>query len=230
MTHLLERLQRRNQEDNFVERKASAPNDHALRQTLVAFANSVPETRTAVLFIGVDDKTGDPVGVSDPDKLQRRVGSAADDCYPPIRPLMTVVPFQDKWVLAVEVGHSCHKPHFAGPAYVRSGSRSVKASDSLYHDLLTSHCSPAGELLKCKGQRVTVRVVNKKLGNQYPEWDPTIQREYECTVVSCDPFSVTFDLHGYSETCTESLERIELDWDSRKQRRMVVVRGVPPIS
>ena len=230
MKHLLDRLQRRSPEDNFVERKASAPNDHSLRQTLVAFANSVAENQTAVLFIGIDDQTGDPVGVADADKLQRRVGAAGEDCYPPIRPLMTVLPYQEKWVLAVEVGHSPEKPHFAGPAYVRSGSRSVKASDGQYRDLLTSHCSPAGDLLKWKGRRVTVRVMNKKLGNRYPEWDPSIHREYECTVVSCDPFSVTFELHGYGETCTEPLQRVTLDWDSLKQRRMVVVSGTPPVA
>jgi hypothetical protein len=230
MTHLLERLQRRSPEDNFIERKATAPNDHVLRQTLVAFANSVPENQTAVLFIGIDDKTGAVLGISDPDKLQRRVGDAGEDCYPAIRPSMVVLSLEEKWVLAVEVGYSPNKPHFAGPAFVRSGSRSVKASEGLYRDLLTSHCSPAGELLKCKGTHVTVRVINKKLGNRYPEWDPSVNREYECTVVRCDPFSVTFDLHGYGESCTESLDGIKLDWDSLKQRRMVVVRGTPPIA
>jgi hypothetical protein len=168
--------------------------------------------------------------VTDPDKLQRRVGDAGEDCYPAIRPTMTVLPLNEKWVLAVEVGYSRDKRHFAGPAYVRSGSRSVKASTELYRDLLTSHCTPAGELLKCKGERVTVRVVNKKLGNRYPEWDPSVNREYDYTIVSCDPFSVTFDLHGYNESCTESLEGIKLDWDSLQQRRMVIVRGTPPLS
>ena len=160
----------------------------------------------------------------------RRVGDAGEDCYPTIRPTMTALPLEEKWVVAVEVGYSGDKPHFAGPAYVRSGSRSVKASAELYRDLLTSHCTLAGELLKCKGKRVTVRVVNKKLGNRYPEWDPSINREYDCTIVSCDPFSVTFDLHGYNESCTESLEGIKLDWDSLHQRRMVIVRGTPPLS
>ena len=229
MTTLLERLQRRSPEDSFIERKATAPNDHALRQTLVAFANSVSETQTGVLFIGVDDRDGAILGVADPDKLQRRVGDAGEDCYPAIHPTMTVLPIEEKWVLAVEVGYSRERPHFAGPAYVRSGSRSVKASEGLYRDLLTSHCTPAGELLKCKGKRVTVRVLNKKLGNRYPDWDSSIHREYECTVVGCDPFSVTFDLHGYSETCTEPLDRISLDWDSLNQRRMVTVRGTRPL-
>lgn len=61
---LIDRLRRRSPEDNFTERKAADSNDRALRQTLFAFANSVPEAETAVLFFGVDDKTGDVVDIS----------------------------------------------------------------------------------------------------------------------------------------------------------------------
>ena len=38
-------------EDNFVERKPKKVNDRELRQTAVAFANSVPEGREAVLTL-----------------------------------------------------------------------------------------------------------------------------------------------------------------------------------
>jgi hypothetical protein len=225
---LLARLMNRPSEDNFVERKPQSVKGHELRQTLVAFSNSLDENQTAVLFIGVDDKTGAILGVEDPDKLQMRVGDAGEECYPAIRPAMTVVEFDAKRVLAVEVAHSKDKPHFAGPAYIRSGSRSPKAPDSVYRDLLTSHCSKAGELLRWKNTAVTVRVINKKLGNRYPEWDPSINQEYECTVLNCDPFSVRFSLHGYDEYCTEALQKIELDRDSLKDRLLVIVRGVPP--
>ncbi len=62
---LLARL--RQPEDNFTERKSEGAASRAeLRKTLVAFANSVPEGRTAVLYIGVDDD-GTPMGVSNPD-------------------------------------------------------------------------------------------------------------------------------------------------------------------
>jgi hypothetical protein len=227
---LTARLAKRPSEDNFVERKPQSVKGHELRQTLVAFSNSLPETETAVLFIGVDDKTGALLGVDDPEKVQRRVGEAGEECYPAIRPAMSVLDLDGKRVVAVEIAHSKDKPHFAGPAYIRSGSRSVKASDSLYRDLLTSHCSPAGELLKCKGKYVTVRTVNKRLGNHYPEWAPGVDREGMATVVSVDPFSVTFHFTQYcDEQCTEPLNRIELDWDARNNRRLVIVRGVPPV-
>ncbi len=226
---LIDRLMKRSPEDNFVERKTQSVKANELRQTLVAFSNSLQEMQTAVLFIGVDDSTGAILGVDDPDKLQMRVGDAGEDCYPAIRPLMTVLPVEGKRVLAVEVAHSKDKPHFAGPAYIRSGSRSIKASESAYRDILTAHCSLAGELLKCKGEFITARTVNKRLGNHYPDWEPGVDREGTATVVSVEPFSVTFQFTQYcDERCTEPLTRIELDWDARNNRRLVIVRGVPP--
>jgi hypothetical protein len=225
---ILDRLMKQQPEDNFVERKPASVTGHELRQTLVAFSNSLAENDTGVLFVGVHDKTGAILGVDNPEKVQMRIGEAGEECYPAIRPLMIVLDVQEKRIIAVEISYSKEKPHFAGPAYIRSGSRSPKASDSLYRDLLTSHCSKAGELLRWKDKVVTVRMINKKLGNRHPEWDPASNREYECTVVGCDQFSVQFKLHGYDEYCTESLSRIELDRDSIKDRRLVIVRGTPP--
>ena len=223
---LTSRLMNRVSEDNFVERKPASVKSQELRQTLVAFSNSLRETETAALFIGVHDKTGAILGIDDADALQKRVGEAGEDCYPPIRPKMTVLQVEGKSVLAVEVEHSLSKPHFAGPAYVRSGSRSVKASDIMYRDLLSSHCEKAGEILKWKGKQVTVRTVNKRLGNHYPNLDYGRRKTYTCTVVECDPFNVTFKLQGYGdELCVEPLRRIEIDWDPAGNRRMLIVSG-----
>jgi hypothetical protein len=223
---LLERLPKRTDEDNFVERKPQSVKAHELRQTLVAFSNSVRETETAVLFLGVHDKTGAILGIDDSDNLQKRVGEAGDDCYPPIQPRMTVLHVEGKRILAVEIECSRSKPHFAGPAYVRSGSRSVKASEALYRDLLSSHCGKAGEILKWKGRQVTVRTVHKRLGNHYPNLDHGQRKTYTCTVVECDPFNVTLKLQGYGdELCVEPLRRIEVDWDPAGDRRMLIVSG-----
>lgn len=46
-------------ERNFVERKSEGVTASELRQTVCAFANSVPEGRAGVLFIGIHDTTGD---------------------------------------------------------------------------------------------------------------------------------------------------------------------------
>jgi len=125
----------------------------------------------------VHDKTGAILGVDDPEPLQKRVGDAGEECYPAIRPSMTVLHVKGKQVLAVEVAYSEDKPHFGGPAYVRSGSRSLKASDSVYQDLLTSHCGKAGELLRWKGKYVTVRTINKRLGNHHQDFAPGARRD-----------------------------------------------------
>lgn len=61
MNDLVSRL--KNVEDNFTERKLEGAKPEELRRTLVAFANSVPKGRTAVLFIGVTE-TADIRGVS----------------------------------------------------------------------------------------------------------------------------------------------------------------------
>ncbi len=222
------RLSKRPSEDNFVERKPQSVKVHELRQTLVAFSNTLDEGQAAVLFIGVDDKTGAVLGVDDPDKLQMRVGEAGQDCYPAIRPEMAVLDLDGKRVIAVEISHSKDRPHFAGPAYVRSGARSVKAPDSVYRDLLTSHCGKAGELLRWKNKYVTVRTVHKRLGNHYPDFAPDVHREGMAQVVHVDPFSVTFHFTQYcDERCIEPLSRVELDWDGRNNRRLVIVRGAP---
>lgn len=119
-----------NHEDNFVERKSEGVTPQELRQTVSAFANTVPEGRKAVLFIGIHDKTGEVVGVTSPDRVQGRVREAChEDCYPRITYVSEVISVDGKRVVAVVVPFSTKKPHFTGPAYIRAGSASVKASE-----------------------------------------------------------------------------------------------------
>ena len=121
-------------EDQFVERKRGVQSDET-RKTLVAFANSVPEGEHAILFLGIDDK-GNFTGVTGTDSIQKTIRNIAkNDCYPPIKCTSVVLQESGKTVVAVVVESSKDKPHFAGPAYVRSGSESVKASPELYEDL-----------------------------------------------------------------------------------------------
>lgn len=123
---LLERLN--NHEDGFTERKTEAARSSEFRRTLVAFANSVSEGQTAVLFIGVADD-GRVIGVANPDSLQKKLGEiAAKDCYPPVKCQSQVLTVDGKSVVAILVETSMERPHFAGPAFVRRGSESVVAS------------------------------------------------------------------------------------------------------
>lgn len=103
---LTARLAKHPAEGNFVERKPQSVRGHELRQTLVAFSNSLPEPETAVLFIGIDDRTGALLGVDDSEEVQRRVGEAGEECYPAIRPSMSVLEFDGKRVVAIEISFS----------------------------------------------------------------------------------------------------------------------------
>ncbi len=71
-------------EDGWTERKLQSVSGDDVRKALVAFANSVPDGEEAILFIGVADN-GTPIGVDDPDNMQKKVKRWADWCYPPIR-------------------------------------------------------------------------------------------------------------------------------------------------
>lgn len=78
------RAKLRDHEDNFVERKPAGVNRAEMRKTLVAFANSVPQGQTAILFIGVRDD-GSLNSVKAPDSVQKTLNDiCARDCYPAI--------------------------------------------------------------------------------------------------------------------------------------------------
>ena len=145
---LLARLN--NKEDNFTERKLESARNYEFRKTIVAFANSMPENQTGILFIGVRND-GTVAGVNGADSLQKTIRNICEtDCYPPIKHTCAVLVVEGKDVVAAEISHSNQRPHFAGPAFVRVGSESKIATPELYQDLLTSHCSHAGQLLKLK--------------------------------------------------------------------------------
>jgi hypothetical protein len=127
----------RNREDGFTERKPEGVSTEDIRKALVAFANSIPEGEQAILFIGVSDD-GTPLGVNNTDKLQKEVRRIAEGkCYPPIK-AHTCKVFEEsgKSIVAVIVSASVSRPHFAGTAYVRVGSESVKAPEPIYEQML----------------------------------------------------------------------------------------------
>ena len=106
-----------NHEDNFVEKKQEGVRPDELRRTVSAFANTVPEGRVAVLFIGIHDKTGQAVGVINTDQLQKRVREVYhNDCYPPINYTSVVLNVDGKSVVAIVIPPSSAKPHFTGLA------------------------------------------------------------------------------------------------------------------
>lgn len=177
-------------EDGFTERKLKG-NPSDVIETLVAFANSVPASREAVLYVGVKDD-GTVVGVEgDPDKLQRDIHDwATKRCYPPIAVQCEAFFGTDgRTVVAVTLAASNQRPHFAGHAYVRAGSKTVKASREALDELIASRNTKAGAILRYKDAHPTDPVTVT-----IPWYDTAREEgfllERECRIEGCSAHSV----------------------------------------
>ena len=144
-------------EDGWIERKEQGVSTEDVRKTLVAFANSVPDGEEAVLFVGVANG-GNITGVDNPENIQKTVSKASDGCYPSIKHTARVIDVNGQHIGAVIVQASHNKPHFAGLAFIRSGSQSKKVSEEDFDQLIASRISKARPLLEAmrKGERVIV--------------------------------------------------------------------------
>lgn len=214
-----------NHEDNFVERKPEGVALAELRQTVCAFANSVPEGRVGVLFIGIHDKTGEVIGVGNPDQLQKRVRDAGQgDCYPPIEYTSEVLTVGDKAVVAVVIPPSAAKPHFTGPAYVRVGSESPKASPQQFEELILSRIDKAREILKHKNDVFTVLGIGYKLGSNKPLPDAGYRERRECRIEACTAHLVTLRDIAEGVQFSEPLEHVIVNYDHDRYRPMLMVR------
>ena len=95
-------------------------------------------------------------------------------------------------MIAFEFGPSQNRPHFAGHAYIRVGSESVKVSASKLDELIASKNTKAGRLLAAKDKHEHVTLIIP-VGADFPLGYPTSQRrEWECTVDRCDAHYARF--------------------------------------
>jgi hypothetical protein len=175
-------------EDGFTERKLTAQRTDVI-EALVAFANSVPPEREAVLYLGVRDN-GEVVGVVNPDKVQRDVHDWAQQCCPAITVQCEAILLDDQHtVVAVIVPASAQRPHFAGQAYKRVGSKTVKASPEMLDELIASRNTKAGAILRFKDAHPTDAVTVT-----IPYFDPIREEpfllERECRIEGCSAHSV----------------------------------------
>jgi len=203
-------------EDNFVERKPANPNRDDIRRTVVAFANSVPEGRTRVLFIGVRND-GALEAVPNPDKLQKTVREVCEqDCFPRINFSAEVLTPEGGPVLAVVIPASLNKPHFAGPTYIRRGSESVVASPEAFDDLVHSRNSKCAAVLKLKDKVVTVLSLRHR---------PGFARDIpaECRVEAADPQTVRLRILRSDRFVTEPLDDVKVSYDEERHRPMLVL-------
>jgi len=210
-------------EDNFLERKSQGVKAEELRRTAVAFANSVPDGRAAVIFIGVDDHTGKARGITNTDALQQRVRRVLEsDCYPPILFSSEVISAEDKDILAVVIPASANKPHFAGPSYVRVGSQSRVASREQLDELIFSRIDPCRMLLALRNQPVTVHAIGYKLGDLRPLADSHYRERHDCHVTGCNAQSVSLHSIISGRNFSEPLAWVTITHDHERNRPLLV--------
>jgi len=216
-------------EGPLLERKPSRVNARDIRQTVVAFANSVSGTDEAVLLIGIGDR-GVVHGCADleADAIQKSVRDVCDkQCYPAIAFRIEVLAERQN-VVAVIIPPSENRPHFAGQAYVRRGSESVAASEEVFNELVYSRNSKAAMLLEFKKRHTKVRLVglSHKLGETQSVMDGHYRESMECNVLECNGQYVRFQRIGYdSRYLSEPLDHITITYNEEKWCPELIVRG-----
>lgn len=212
-------------EDRFTERKPEGAGKADFKRTIVAFANSVPSNRTAVLFVGVAD-SGAILGVTNIDQLQKLIRKIAEnECYPPIYVGMEVIDVEGKSVLGVTVDSSPNRPHFAGPAYVRRNAESVAATSALYEELILSRDDKRRTLLEWRGQFCTVTGISKQLGFPFPmeqNYSDTAEAKIEEVTAHYVRFRKVSSAAGF----TEPLSVLKLSWDDKNDRPWIYVTRI----
>ncbi len=222
-TSLIARL--KNHEDNFVERKPEGVNASEIRQSVVAFANSVPSGATGVLFVGVHND-GRIQGVENPDKLQKTVRDQCERvCYPPITFSTAVLDVEGKAVVAVVIPPSQNKPHFSGSAFVRRGSESVAASPELFEELIASRSDKVAAILQMRGAPISVVCVQHRLGSTQQVSGSGYRSHSECMIESCSPHTVRMKDLSSDRHVTEPLDIITVSYDEERHRPMLIIRG-----
>jgi hypothetical protein len=219
----------RQPEGPLIERKPSGVNAREIRQTVVAFANTVSEPDEAVLFIGVRDD-GQIGGCGDPDSVQKTVRDVCDNqCYPAVRYRVEILP-EHRNVVAVIIPPSANPPHFSGVSYVRRGSESVAATAEVFDELVHSRNSKVARLLAFKRQHTIFRVIG--LGHRLGETRRVSDTNYreameQCKVAECDAHYVRFQrIDGDQRRFSEPLENITISYNEEKWCPEIVVRGL----
>lgn len=220
---LMKRLN--SEEDNLVERKPDGVKAGEIRQTVVAFANTVPPDAIGLLFIGVGNR-GEIQGVQNADKLQKTIREQCENvCYPPIAFSCSVIPIDGASVLAVEIPSSKNRPHFSGPAYVRRGSESVSASPTLFDELVASRIGKVGAILNMRGAPVTVICRQHKLGSSEYVADKNYRTRSDCLVENCDPHTLRLKDIASDRYISEPLDNVSINFDEERRRPMLIVSG-----
>jgi len=203
-------------EDSLFERKVESDLKDLLK-TLVAFANSVRPEHVAVLLIGErDDGTID--GVTNPDNIQKKIREECDKIYPDIVWRSTVYEKDAKRCVRVEIEYSGDTPHFGGPAWIRRGSETIKASDEVFQQLIDTRSDVIRELSKWVGKNVTAGGDNNsKLWYGYP------RTVFELRSVNRHWVTLA-EIDGKKRVKSQPLEKIILSYDDNEDRLEIIMK------
>jgi len=227
-------------EDNLVERKLQSDLKD-LQKTLVAFANSVRPGHTAVILIGERDD-GTPAGVTNPDNIQKTIREECDGIYPGILWRSAVYENEGKRCVRVEIEYSGDTPHFGGPAWIRKGSVTVRASDEMFQRLIDIRTDIVRELSQWIGKEVTVfgeegtipqPRKRSQLGFRSMDAPEYFTHQFfkhrwpgadtVATLLSVNRFWVTLQRKDTGKTMSEPLEKLTLSFDDNLNQLKIVV-------
>jgi hypothetical protein len=217
-------------ESHWVERKPPGVGRSEIRNTLVAFANSVSEGQHAVLFIGVSDD-GKVQGVDNADKEQKTVTRIAEqECYPPVKCNPTAIRVAGVELVAVVVGASGNRPHFSGQAYVRVGSETRKASPPQFEELIACRNDKVRRILREKDTTVTVvwrgeNAPNPHLlgGVEYRSRPAGACFEGECVITACDSLVLHFRHEPTERAFSAPMDKVTLSYDHKSKRTKLFI-------
>lgn len=172
----------RRHEDGWVERKTKNIKSDEICEALVGFANSLPAGQQGILFIGVSNE-GNALGVDDTDGMQKKIEQRSKWCHPPVAYTARVFEDSGVHIVAVIVEGSTDRPHFAGPAFIRVGSQSKKASADKFNELIDRRNSVVNAILQERDLNHEVYIEDKRLHGS----PRTL-----CKVADCNPHFATF--------------------------------------
>jgi hypothetical protein len=220
-------------EDGLLERKTESDLKDLLK-TVVAFANSVRPGHTATILIGERDD-GSIQGVKNPDNIQKKVHEICEDIYPAVVWRSRVYEKEGKHCVRVEIDYSGNTPHFGGPAWVRDGSSSVKASNAVFQKLIDIRSDLVFEMAKWIGQPITIagETVFTSAG-EFGGYQTNSRwpKETEVVLKSVNRYWVTFEAPIESSKAvrqetrlqSEPIEKLILSFDDVRQRLKVWVK------
>ncbi|MBI4164978.1 MAG: ATP-binding protein [Acidobacteria bacterium] len=194
-----------------------------LPRTLCAFANSVKPGHVATILIGErDDASGQ--GVTNPDEIQKTIRKECEKIYPDILWRSEVYEKEGKHCVRVEIEFSGDTPHFAGPAWVRRGSETVKASEEVFQRLIEVRLDKVRELAMWEGKDVTVEgdVSSVEFRERNIHGHPRWQGQSPAILKSANRYWVTFDVTGKNRS--EPIEKLFLSWDDNRDCLKILVK------